>query len=82
MQLCLFFFRMSKMSKRSKKVKRIKMDPVSQAIISAAAPVVTSELMKDSAASSSSKKDKWIKWAAIAVVFYVGWTYMKKSKRV
>ena len=58
------------------------MDPVGQAIISSAAPIVTSELMKDSAASSSSKKDKWIKWTAIAVVFYVGWSYMKKTKRV
>ena len=57
------------------------MDPVGQAIISAAAPVVTSELMKDSAATSSSKTDKWVKWTAIAVVLYVGWIYMKKTKR-
>lgn len=55
------------------------MDPVGQAVISAAAPVVTSELMKDSAAASHSKKEKWTKWALICSVLYFTYRYLHRK---
>lgn len=55
------------------------MDPVGTALISATAPIVASELMKDSAASSKSKTDKWMKWALLLFGFYLGYKVIHQN---
>lgn len=52
------------------------MDPATTAVISATAPVVATELLKDSANTSDTKLNKWIKIAAIGVSLYIVYHYM------
>lgn len=54
------------------------MDPAT-AVISAAAPPVATELLKDTATSSDNNREKWIKIGGVLLAVYILSIYLKKQ---